>query len=365
MRSRFTRPAMLAVTALLVPALAACGGGGGSKKVKVPSDAVAVVDSTPILKTDFDHLLGIALASYKAQSQTPPKVGTADYESLKQRAMLVLLQRIALAQEAKKEGVKADPKEVATKLAQAKQQAGGDAAWQKSLKTAAATEADYKQLFELQILGQGLYDKVTKSVAVTDADLQKYYDAHKSSYTHPKSRKVEHILLGKKNANDTTKPTAKQYAQFLSQAESVLAQLKAGAKFATLVTKYSTDPGKTTNKGIYDVTPTGFDPAFTKASFALKTGAYTTTPVKSSFGYHIIEALADVAPAGTDSFDKVKAQIKSQLVNDKKQQAGQTWFDQLMKRYTALATFAPGYSLPKSTSGTTSTATATGAATTG
>jgi len=141
MRSTVIRTAMLAATAALVPVLAACGGGGSSKP-KVPTDAVAVVDSTPILKTDFDHLLGIALASYKAQSQPVPKAGTADYQSLRQRAMLVLLQRVALAQEAKKEGIKADPKQVATKLAQAKQQAGGDAAWQKSLKTASATEAD-------------------------------------------------------------------------------------------------------------------------------------------------------------------------------------------------------------------------------
>jgi len=357
MRSNFIRVTVLSLAAAL--ALAACG---SASKPSVPSDAVALVGKTPILKTDFDHLMGIALATFKAQSQPAPKPGTAEYEALRKRAMLVLLQRIALADEATKEGVKADPKQVASKLAAAKTQAGGAKGWSDALKKSGAVEADYQKIFELQIIGQQLYDKVTKSITVTDADAQKYYDTHLAQYKKDKSRKVEHILIGLKNGSGAT-PTAKQYAALLVQAQAVEAQLAAGAKFETLIAKDSTDPGKASNRGVYDVTPTGFDPAFTKASFAVATGQYTKEPVKSAFGYHIIKALADVVPAGTSPFATVKDQIKAQVLQDQKDKQGQAWFAKLIDGYKATTLFATGYGLPATTTGTgatTGTAATTG-----
>ena len=98
--------------------------------------------------------------------------------------------------------MKVDQAKVADELKNLKTQAGDDAAWQKQLKDAGATEADYTDTFAVQQLAQGLYDKLTKaSAAVTDAEIQAQYDKDKATvYKVAASRKVEHILFGPRTA---------------------------------------------------------------------------------------------------------------------------------------------------------------------
>jgi len=70
-------------------------------------------------------------------------------------------------------------------------------------------------------------------------------------------------------------------------------QLKAGKSFEEVAKSSSEDPSnKDTggDLGIIDET-TSFDPVFLKAALALKKGQ-VSEPVKSSFGYHLIECVS-------------------------------------------------------------------------
>ena len=175
------------------------------------------------------------------------------------RPIQILFQRVIIKSEAAKQGVKVDQAKVADELKNLKTQAGNDAAWQKQLKDAGATEADYTDTFTVQQLAQGLYDKLTKSsAAVTDAEIQAQYDKDKATvYKVAASRKVAHILFGPK---DGSTPAAKDLPKYKKAAEDVIAQLNKGADFTKLVDKYSVDPGKTQNKGVYDVRRPGSTP---------------------------------------------------------------------------------------------------------
>ena len=359
------RPVLLVAALGTASVLVACGGSSGGEKTtkaNVPADAVAVVDGKPILKTGFDHLITIGLASFKARQQDAPKTGTQAYELLKQQAVQILFQRMIIKSEAEKQGVKVDAAKVAEELKNLKTQAGDDAAWQKQLKDAGATEADYTDTFTVQQLAQGLFEKLTKSAAaVTDAEIQAQYDRDKATvYKVNASRKVAHILFGPK---DGSSPAAKDLPKYKKAAEDVIAQLNSGADFTKLVKKYSVDPGKAQNDGVYDVTATGFDPDFTKASYALKTGEITQDPVKSQFGYHIIKALADPTKDGTKALADVKAQIKSQLEEARKNKSVAAWFAGIQSQYEKKASFATGYSLPPAATAAGTGATDTGAAT--
>ncbi len=227
------RPILLLAALGTASVLAACGGSSGgdsSTQADVPADSVALVDGKPILKKDFDHLVTIGLASFKARQQEAPKAGTQEYELLKQQAIQILFQRAIIRTEAAKQGVKIDQAKVAEELKNLKTQAGDDAAWQKQLKDAGATEADYTDTFAVQQLAQGLYDKLTKaSAAVTDAEIQAQYDKDKATvYKVPASRKVEHILLG---PTDGSTPAAKDLPKYKKAAEDVIKQLNEGADF--------------------------------------------------------------------------------------------------------------------------------------
>jgi hypothetical protein len=77
-----------------------------------------------------------------------------------------------------------------------------------------------------------------------------------------------------------------------AEAASIKKQLDAGADFATLAKKDSTDPGSKDQGGDLGWFGKGvMDPAFEQAAFSLKVGQISD-PVKSSFGYHIIQVLA-------------------------------------------------------------------------
>lgn len=139
-----------------------------------------------------------------------------------------------------------------------------------------------------------LKEAVKADTKVTDAQLQKQFKKYEPKVT------VSHILVSKK-----------------ATAEKVIKELKAGKSFASLAKKYSTDTA-TKNKGgklaAFDNTDTTLDSAFKKAAFKLKTGDYTTTPVKTSYGYHIIKM--DNNP-GKGTYKQHEKELKTQIYDNR------------------------------------------------
>ena len=97
------------------------------------------------------------------------------------------------------------------------------------------------------------------------------------------------------------------------EAKSLIAQIKAGAKFEELAKKHSKDPGSGANGGDLDFAKAdSYVPEFGEALGKLKKGDMTDAPVKTQFGFHIIR-LDDTRDASFPAFDDVKGQIKQRL----------------------------------------------------
>jgi foldase protein PrsA len=321
--------------AAVAAVLAGCGGGGG----QVPSGAVAQVDNQTITQSQFDQLLAQAKRSYKIQKRTFPKAGTSDYEALKTQAVAYLVQRAELAQEGQKLGVTISDKEINDRLAQIKKQflGGSEARYQKQLKQQGLTEAQVKDDIKNELIQEKIFKKVTADAKVSDADVKKYYDQHKSQYGTPEQRVVAHILVKKK-----------------SLADQLYNRLKAGANFAALAKKYSQDPGSKTNGGKLTISKGQTVATFDQMAFLLRTGAISR-PVKSDYGYHIIKALSNIKPATVTAFAKVKASIKQTLLQQKKNQAMQDWSSKLKKDFNGKVSYQTGYAPPSTSTNATTT----------
>jgi peptidyl-prolyl cis-trans isomerase D len=151
--------------------------------------------------------------------------------------------------------------------------------------------------------------KLANQVQVTPADLQSYYRDHQDQYRVPEQVNVRHILIKTPEPGPDGKvdPAAVKAAE--KKAEDVLAQLKAGADFATLAKKYSDDKASAVNGGSLGWIQRGRTvPEFEKAAFALKKGE-TSGIVQSSYGFHIIH-LDDKQEAHLKSLDEVKSEIE-------------------------------------------------------
>ena len=326
---------LLLLPALIV-ALAAAGCGGGSDKV--PDDAVAVVDGQTVAKSDFDALIAQARKSYKSQKREFPKAGSQEYQTLKNQAVQFLVQRVEFEQQAEKLDIEVTEKQVDARLEQIKKQyfGGDEKKYAKQLKDQGLSDKQVRADIRAQIVSEEIFNKVTKDAKVDDAAIAKFYEENKAQYSQPESREVRHILVKTRK-----------------QALDLAAQLKAGADFGELAKKFSQDTGSKANGGKLTVSKGQTVAPFDQTAFLLKNNDISG-PVKTEFGYHIIQPLADAKPAKVTPLKEVKESIRQQLQQTKKNEAMTKWVDDLKKEYEDDISYAVGFTPPPAaTTGTT------------
>jgi foldase protein PrsA len=328
---------------ILAAVLVASGCGSGSKQ-SIPDGAVAVVDGTPITKASLDDLIGRAKQSYVSQKRAFPKAGTTEYQALQSQGVAFLVQRAEYAKEAEKRKLAVTDKEIQARIDQIKKQyfAGSQAKFDAGLKEQGYTLAGLRADVEAQLVSEKLYSIVTKGITVTDAEIQKYYTDNKKQYEVAESRDVRHILVKNK-----------------ALADKIYAELKAGGDFAALAKKYSQDPGSKDKGGKLTITRGQTVAAFDATAFLLTTNQLSK-PVKTEFGYHVIQALSAIRPGKTTPLKDVKAQIKSQLEQQKKSAATQKWAAATTKAYDKNVKYTTGYAPPAAATTSTATQTTTG-----
>jgi foldase protein PrsA len=323
--------------ASLALAATACGGGSDS----VPSDAVAVVDGTEISKAQLAEQMEISKKGYARNKQQFPKAGTPEYQDVQSRNLALLVQFVQLQQAADDLGIEVSDEAVdklENKLIQTRFN-GNRAKYEKALKEAGYTAEQYRQMAWLfPMLSSKIFQAVTKDVKATPVEVLGYYSANQSQFGTPESREVRHILISEKNKDGSV-----DYAASKAKADDVYAQLKAGADFAALVKKYSADTASVPDGGKYVVVRGKTVPEFEKTSFALKTHELSK-PVKTQYGYHLIEALADTKPA--TPFEKVRPEVKAALLQQKRNEEIQKWVEDQKSAYDGKINYAAGYEPP-------------------
>ena len=322
---------------LTLVALAGCGGGSD----KVPADAVAVVDGTEIKRSDYDQIVAQAKKSYKNQKREFPKAGSQEFQTLKNQVVQFLVQREQFEQQADALDVKITESQVDARLAQIqKQYFGGDKKkFEKQLKDQGLTEAQVRKDIRSQIVSEKIFAEVTGKVKVTDKQVEEYYAKNKSQYSQPESREVRHILV---------KTRAK--------ADDIYDQLKAGADFAALAKKFSVDTGSKANGGKLTISKGQTVAPFDQTAFLLKTNEISK-PVKTEFGFHIIQPLGEVKPAKVTPLKDVQNSIRQQLAQTKKNETMSKWTDDVNEKYEDKVSYAVGFKPPPAKSTTAATAT--------
>jgi len=134
-----------------------------------------------------------------------------------------------------------------------------------------------------------------KAHPISDEALHKEYDTIKAQMGD-KEYKVRHILVDNQ-----------------AEANEIIAALQKGEKFETLAAEHSKDTGSKTRGGDLDWNaPSNFVKPFGDAMVSLQKGKFTTTPVQTQFGWHVIE-VDDIREAKVPSFDEVKPQLTQRM----------------------------------------------------
>ena len=335
--TRITFACLLATVALVA---VACGGGSDS----VPTGAIAVVGGTDISKENLDELIAQAKKGYESQNQDFPKAGTPEYQSIQTQYVAYLVELEQLRQAAEELGVSVSEKDVdaAEKELIKTRFNGKRSEYEKALEQQGFTAAQYREnALEVSALSTKIFDVVTKDVKVTEQEILAYYTQNQSQYGTPESRDVRHILIAEKGDDGKV-----DFAASKAKADDIYAQLEGGADFAELAKENSADPGSKDSGGKLTISRGQTVPEFDKVSFELDKGELSK-PVKTEYGYHVIEAVSDVRKATTTPIGKVRATIRATLLQQKRNEEMQAWVEDLKKDYEGKVSYAAGYEPPQ------------------
>jgi peptidyl-prolyl cis-trans isomerase D len=148
-----------------------------------------------------------------------------------------------------------------------------------------------------------------QSVTVSEQQLHEYYDAHAAQYGGTPQRRASHILIAL--AADATPA---QDAAAKAKAEAIAAEAKKDpSRFAAIARQQSQDPGSAAAGGdLGFFARDGMVKPFADAVFGMTRAGEIVGPVKSQYGYHIIELTA-IKPASGQSFAQARAEIDAKL----------------------------------------------------
>ncbi len=173
---------------------------------------------------------------------------------------------------------------------------------QEANRSGIAKKAEVQQQIDLarqEVVANAVVSEYLRAHPVSDADIQKEYDRARVQ-TGDKEYKARHILVATEE-----------------DARSVLADLKKGGKFDDVAQKRSLDEGTRPRGGDLDWNvPGNFDKPFADAMVKLEKGKMTDAPVRSRFGFHVIQ-LDDVRPVNFPPLAQVKPQIQQRLVGQR------------------------------------------------
>src|SRR3954465_10883488 len=142
------------------------------------------------------------------------------------------------------------------------------------------------------VLVRALFEDEVKKNPITDADLQKQYEAFKGQMG-TNEYKVSHILVDKED-----------------DAKAIIADLNKGGDFAKIAKEKSKDPGSKENGGDLDWGPAArYVKPFADAVQPQPKGKISAAPVKTDFGYHIIR-VDDVRPLKVPEYTELKEQFR-------------------------------------------------------
>ena len=163
---------------------------------------------------------------------------------------------------------------------------------------ASITESDeFKRELEMakQQIARNLYLQKEVDAKITDKMIKKAYDDYAKNIPDVEERRARHILVETED-----------------KAKAVVDKLKKGGKFEELASELSIGPTASKGGDLGYFTKTEMVPEFANAAFGMDKGAVLDTPVKTQFGWHVIQ-LVDVRQRPKPSLEQMTPALRAEL----------------------------------------------------
>jgi len=177
------------------------------------------------------------------------------------------------------------------------------------------SEDDYKKIILLGYKQNLIIEDYVASL-ITDKEIKDYYD--KNVYGKITAK---HILISPETTSEMDDDEIeKAEEEAYDLAKDLIKKLDKGEDFSKLAKEYSDDTVSAENGGALDPfdNNSGLVEEFFNAALELKDGKYSSKPVKSEFGYHIIlkESTAEKPSLEDSKEDIIDALVEKKLADD-------------------------------------------------
>ena len=164
---------------------------------------------------------------------------------------------------------------------------------------------DYKKQLTDGALGQRLVgSEIQSKIFIPDADLHKYYDAHKTDFVRKDEVFLSKIVIS------TEGKSPEQVALAEKKAQDLATRARRGDKFSELARSNSDDPETARDGGQMPPMERGMMVAAIEAKVFDASKGTVLDPIKLGDGYVILR-VDDRFDAGQESFDEAKDQIQN------------------------------------------------------
>lgn len=142
--------------------------------------------------------------------------------------------------------------------------------------------------FELEVLG-----------SVSDEDVKARFETEIGKITPEENVSARHILVKEED-----------------EAKKIIEDIQGGSDFETLAKEHSTGPSGPNGGDLGKFGRGQMVPAFDAAVFSLEKDAITTEPVRTQFGWHIIQVY-DKGASPLPAFEQVEEDVRNMVVSDR------------------------------------------------
>ena len=316
---QFTAILILSASLGSVPTFAQAGNAPGAAKSatdtppvngKVVEDIVARVNDQIVTQSDYDR--AAEQLEQEAQRQAVPQ---HELEQKKADLLRDLIDQQLLLSKGKELGVTGET-ELIKRLDELRKQNHLDSmeALEKAYteQQPGSSFEDFKASIRNSIITQQVVrDEVGRRIAMSPAEVQKYYKEHESEFAQPESVTLNEILIPTPGKSATEPADAAQVAAAQAQADAISAKLAAGAKFEDQAKPDPADPNAPKYVVLGEFRRGGLGKGIEEKAFALNAGQYTQ-PIQTKQGFIILQ-VTDHNRGGDESFKKAEPQVEEAL----------------------------------------------------
>jgi peptidyl-prolyl cis-trans isomerase SurA len=219
-------PALFAALAL---SLAACSGGSNGKG---PKDVAASVNGKEIKLADVDRIVNQQL-----QGQ---QLSTPDLAAARLQALDNLIQREAVVQKAEKEKVVPTDDEITSAINAQRSQVTAEE-WQKFMEQSKLTDEQLRDEARKDLAVKKLQDKLYGQITIREQEISDFFNTNRARFVNPRGVGLADIVTAATDSGGAFPNDAKSEAEAKAKIDSLYAQLKTGADFATVARANSED----------------------------------------------------------------------------------------------------------------------------